>query len=79
MPVEINAATDIQLMLNVTTMNIIMSYFELIPTLVGTWLTLVPIHVRRVAFYHDPIGDMTASFFMSSFWQCASIVVIHLV
>ena len=53
MPVKINADREIQYYLLIITQTTILSYFELVPTLIATALTLVPIHVSRVIFYDD--------------------------
>ena len=79
MPVEINAGRDIQLMSSITIMNVTMSCFDLIPTLISTSLIVIPVHTRRVVFYNDSIGAMVVSGFMTWIWLMSMVVAVHLV
>ena len=79
MPVEINASRDIQLMLSITIMNVTMSSFDLVPTLISTSLILIPVHTRRVVFFNDSVGGMVFSCFSSWLWMMLMVVAVHLV
>lgn len=61
MPVNINAVRDIQLLLSMTTQTTVGSYFSLVPSLIAVALTIIPIHIRRVVFYDDPVSTMVIS------------------
>ena len=79
MPVEINAGRDIELMLCLTIINITMSYFDLIPTLISTSLIVIPVHIRRVVFYNNSIGAMVVSGLLTWMWLMMMVLAIHLV
>ena len=65
LPIEINAARDIELMLSRTVINVTMSCFDLVPTLISTSLIVIPVHMRRVVFYNDSIGKIVFSCLIS--------------
>ena len=79
MPVEINAGRDIELMLSLTIMNVTVSCFDIVPTLISTSLVIIPVHIRRVVFYHDSIGKMIVSYFLSWSWLMFIVIGVHLV
>ena len=79
LPVNINAVKDIQLVTSVTAQTVVLCYFELIPTLIFSCLTMVPVHVRRVIFYNDPVRDMAASTMISFVNMTANVLFFHLI
>jgi len=54
-------------------------YFDLVPTLIATALSLIPVHVKRVVFYDDSVSSMVISCVIAIIWQLTWILMIHLV
>ena len=79
MPVNINAVRDIQLLLSNTTQTTIASYFSLVPTLIAVSLTIIPVHIRRVVLYGDPVSTMVISCITAIISQLSLTILIHLI
>jgi len=79
LPTKINAVKDIQLVTSVVAQSVVLCYFDLIPTLIFSCLTMVPTHVRRVIFYNDPVLEIVASTMISFFNMTLNVVFLHCV
>ena len=79
LPFEIVVNKEIQLTSISIILNVILNYFDLLPSLIAALLALIPLFVKRAVYYEDEVSGLIVQYLAASFWVLINVTCLNLV
>ena len=60
-------------------LNVVLHYFELVPTLIVSNIVLIPVFLKRAIFFDEDQTGLAISYVFFVLWMCLNVVGLHLI
>ena len=79
MPYEIHSSREFHLEFLGIILNVVLHYFELVPTLIVSNIVLMPVFLKRAIFFEEDQTSLVIGYVFSALWLSLNVVGLHVV